>query len=99
MMDAYEDPFLYFFKAVEPMDVKDISFCLEDPEITIPEERIEFEIEVIPMTNLTKQVEFGIFEVASYLDDKEQYCYILDVIQDPTLIIETRNDVFYMINK
>src|SRR3954464_12041731 len=80
------------------MDVKNISFCLEDPEITTVEERIELEIEVIPTTNLTKQVEFGIFEVASYHEEKERDCYILDVIQDPTLIIERRNDVFYMID-
>src|SRR4051812_33674132 len=97
-MDAYKDPFLYSFEAKQPMDVKDISFYLEDPEITIPEERIEFEIEVIPTTNLTKKVEFGIVGVASYLDDKERYCYILDVIEDPILIIEQQRDIFYMID-
>src|SRR3954463_14629702 len=76
----------------------DILFTLEDPEITTIEERIEFEIEVSPTTNLTKQVEFEIFEVASYHEEKERDCYILDVIQDPTLIIEPQNDVFYMID-
>src|SRR4051812_21162241 len=98
MMDAYEDPFLYSFEAEQPMDVKDISFCLEDPEITTVEERIELEIEVIPTVKLTKQVEFGIFEVASYQKEKERDCYILDVITDPTFVIEPQNDVFYMID-
>jgi len=80
MMDAYEDPYLYSFETEQPMDVKDISFCLEDPESTAVEERIELEIEVIPTVKLTKQVEFGIFEVASYQKEKERDYYILDVI-------------------
>ena len=86
-IDAYEDPFLYSFEKEQFTDFHDILFTSEDPEITTIEERIEFEIEVIPTTNLTKQVEFGIFEVASYHEEKERDCYILDVIQDPTLII------------
>src|SRR3954470_10213999 len=96
MMDAYEDPYLYSFEAEQPMDVRVISFCSEDPEITTSEERIKVEIEDIPTTNLTKQVVFRIFEVASYHEEKECDCYIVDVIPDLTLFIEPRHDVFYM---
>ena len=95
-IDAYEDPFLYSFEEEKLTDFHDILFAAEDPEITMVEERIELEIEVIPTMNLTKQVEFEIFEVASYHEEKERDCYILDVIPDPTLIIEPRHDVFYM---
>src|SRR3954464_3263941 len=71
IIDTYEDPFLYSFEEEQFTDFHDILFTLEDPEITTIEERIEFEIEVIPAMNLTKQVEFEIFEIASYLDDQK----------------------------
>lgn len=44
-------------------------------------------MEIILTTNLKKQLEFDIFKVASYHEERERVYYILDVLEDHTLMI------------
>src|SRR4051812_16146693 len=58
-----------------PIEHIEISFTVEEPLITIPDERIEHKKkEIISTINVTKQVEFGIFNVASHHEESKRDC-------------------------